>query len=48
MVAVPNLVALLAFPDNEAEIVPALKFPLLSLATTLLAVLADVASTAQV
>ena len=42
------LVALVALPDSVAVIVPALKFPLESLATTLSAVLAEVASTAKV
>ena len=44
----PAVVAVVALPDNDAVIVPAAKFPLLSLATTLLAVFAVVASTAQV
>ena len=42
------VVAVLAFPLNEAVIVPALKLPEASRATTLLAVLAEVASTANV
>jgi hypothetical protein len=42
------VVAVVAFPDKAAVIVPAEKLPLASLATTLLAVLASVASTAIV
>ena len=49
---VASLVAVVAFPETLpvrlAVIVPALKFPLESLATTLLAVFADVASTLTV
>ena len=42
------LVTVLALPDNVAVIVPALKLPEASLATTLDAVFAEVASTANV
>ena len=53
LVAVVAVVAVFAFPvklpvNEVAVIIPALKFPLPSLATTLLAVLAEVASTAHV
>ena len=41
-------VMFVALPDNDAVIVPALKLPDASRATTLLAVLAEVASTANV
>ena len=46
--AVCRVVAVVAFPDRAAVIVPAEKLPLASRATTLLAVLALVASTARV
>jgi len=46
--AVCNVVAVVALPLNAAVIVPALKLPLASRATTLLAVFAEVASTAAV
>jgi len=48
VVAVVAVVADVAFPLKEAVMVPAAKLPLASRATTLLAVFADVASTAQV
>ena len=47
-VAVVAVVAVVALPLKLAVIVPALKFPLASLATTFEAVFADVASTAKV
>jgi hypothetical protein len=47
-VTVVAVVAVDAFPDNVAVIVPALKLPDALRATTLLAVLASVASTAKV
>jgi hypothetical protein len=46
--AVANVVAVEALPDNAAVMVPALKLPEESRATTLDAVLALVASTASV
>jgi hypothetical protein len=46
--AVAKVVAVVALPLKAAVIVPAEKFPLASLATTFEAVLALVASTAQV
>ena len=46
--AVCSVVAVVAFPDKAAVMVPALKFPEASRATTLDAVFADVASTAAV
>jgi len=46
--AVVAVVAVVALPESEAVIVPALKSPLASLATTFEAVFADVASTANV
>jgi hypothetical protein len=42
------LLTWVAVPDKDAVIVPAEKLPLASLATTLLALLASVASTAMV
>ena len=47
-VIVPAVVAVVALPDKAAVIVPAAKFPELSRATTLEAVLAEVASTVHV